>query len=179
MLNNKKYRRRSNSLDVDAHNKNEISEELKDKTDDILSKSILIKKKEMITYKHIKNIEIITDIEPFDFNADFAWSVEAFQNIIKNCIEHTPNGGRITISARSTNLYSEFIIEDNGAGISPDDLPHIFERFYHGKDSDEESVGIGLALAKTVLEKQKATLSAASILGKGTAFTIKFYKTTV
>ena len=127
----------------------------------------------------LKNIEIISDIEPFDFNADSAWSLEAFQNIIKNCIEHTPNGGRINISARSTNLYSEFIIEDNGAGISPDDLPHIFERFDHGKDSDEESVGIGLALAKTVLEKQKATLSAASIPGKGTAFTIKFYKTTV
>lgn len=127
----------------------------------------------------LKFITIEKNAERFDFNADMAWSVEAFQNIIKNCIEHTPENGRIIITARSASVYSEFTVEDSGSGISAEDLPHIFERFYHVKDSSEESVGIGLALAKTVLEKQKASVTAESTVGKGTKFTIKFYKTVI
>jgi signal transduction histidine kinase len=127
----------------------------------------------------LKYITIEKNAESFEMNADMAWSVEAFQNIIKNCIEHTPANGKIVISAHSTSVYNEFTVEDNGSGIPPEDLPHIFERFYHGKGSSEESVGIGLALAKTVLEKQKASVTAESRLGEGTKFTVKFYKTIV
>ncbi len=127
----------------------------------------------------LKYITIEKNAESFEMNADMAWSVEAFQNIIKNCIEHTPANGKIIISAHSTSVYNEFTVEDNGSGIPPEDLPHIFERFYHGKGSSEESVGIGLALAKTVLEKQKASVTAESRLGEGTKFTVKFYKTIV
>ena len=127
----------------------------------------------------LKYITIEKNAESFEMNADMAWSVEAFQNIIKNCIEHTPANGKIIISAHSTSVYNEFTVEDNGSGIPSEDLPHIFERFYHGKGSSEESVGIGLALAKTVLEKQKASVTAESRLGEGTKFTVKFYKTIV
>ncbi|MBQ7595156.1 MAG: HAMP domain-containing histidine kinase, partial [Clostridia bacterium] len=125
----------------------------------------------------LKYITIEKNAESFEMNADLAWSVEAFQNIIKNCIEHTSANGKIIISAHSTSVFNEFTVEDNGSGIPPEDLPHIIERFYHGKGSSEESVGIGLALAKTVFEKQKASVTAESTVGTGTKFTIKFYKT--
>lgn len=109
-------------------------------------------------------------------NTDKNWTAEAFVNILKNCIEHTPENGALTISCVETPLYTKVSIRDTGDGISKEDLPHIFERFYKGKNSGSESVGIGLAMAKTILMEQAADISAKSETDKGAEFTIKFFR---
>ena len=114
-----------------------------------------------------------------DFYGDPAWTSEAVGNMVKNCMEHTPDGGRIEINAAETALYSEIIIKDNGTGISPEDLPHIFERFYKGKDSDGKSFGIGLALSRMIITGQGGTVKAENRKPAGAMFTIRFYKGTV
>ena len=113
------------------------------------------------------------------FRGDFSWSCEAIGNIVKNCMEHTPEGGRIEIEATENALFSEIIIKDNGTGISPEDLPHIFERFYKGKDSDGKSFGIGLALSRMIITGQGGTVKAENRKPAGAMFTIRFYKGTV
>ncbi len=113
------------------------------------------------------------------FIGDLSWTCEAITNIVKNCMEHTPDSGTITVTASENALYSEIIIDDNGHGISPDDLPHIFERFYKGKNSDDKSFGIGLALARMIISSQNGTVKAENNTAKGAKFTIRFYKGTV
>ncbi len=127
----------------------------------------------------IRQIEVINTSEDFTFKGDDNWTSEAIENIIKNCIEHTDDGGTLTFYTQMTNVYNSLFITDNGCGIAEEDLPHIFERFYHGKNSSSESVGIGLALAKTVLEKEKGDIIVNSELGKGSIFEVRFYKTIV
>ena len=114
-----------------------------------------------------------------DFYGDSAWTSEAVGNIVKNCMEHTPDGGRIEINAVETALYSEIVIKDNGTGISPEDLPHIFERFYKGKDSDGKSFGLGLALSRMIIAGPKGTVKAENRKNAGAMFTLRFYKGTV
>lgn len=114
-----------------------------------------------------------------NFTGDVSWTVEAISNIVKNCMEHTPDGGRIEIKASENALYTEIIISDNGTGIDKEDLPHIFERFYKGKNSDDKSFGIGLALARTIITSQNGTIKAENNADKGALFTIRFYKGTV
>ena len=144
-----------------------------------VSKVIEESLKPFLLTAELKNITVDNFAEDFVFNGDESWTVEAVSNIIKNCLEHTDNGGRLELQSLSTNIYNTLIIKDNGCGISKDDLPHIFERFYHGKNSSKESVGIGLALAKTVFEKENATVTVESEQGKGSTFEIKFYKSIV
>lgn len=128
----------------------------------------------------LQNVAICCDVDPkLRVTGDVKWDVEAFTNIIKNCLEHTPPGGTLTVQAKETLVYTELTIEDTGSGISKEELPHIFERFYRGKNSSENSVGIGLALAQTILNREKAMLDVESELGKGTKFSIRFYKTIV
>lgn len=127
----------------------------------------------------LKNIAIQNGANDFVFNGDESWTVEAVSNIVKNCLEHTNDGGKITIASESTNLYNKLTISDNGCGIAEEDLPHIFERFYHGKNSSKDSVGIGLALAKTVFEKENASVTVESEQGRGSVFEIRFYKSVV
>ena len=127
----------------------------------------------------LKQIELINSVEDFTFTGDDGWTAEAFGNIIKNCIEHTDKNGRLEILSSRTSLYNSIIIRDNGCGIAKEDLPHIFERFYHGKNSHSDSVGIGLALAKTVLEKERATVAVKSEVGVGSEFEIRFYNAIV
>lgn len=124
----------------------------------------------------IKNQELVLEgSSDVTFVGDMLWTVEAIGNIIKNCMEHTREGGRITISYGQNNLYTNIVIKDNGEGIDKEDLPHIFERFYKGKNASSESVGIGLALSKSILNRQKATLEVKSTPMEGSTFTIKFY----
>ncbi len=114
-----------------------------------------------------------------EFTGDLSWTCEAITNIVKNCMEHTPDGGTITVNASENALYSEIVITDNGHGISLDDLPHIFERFYKGKNSDDKSFGIGLALARMIISSQNGTIKAENNSTSGAKFTIRFYKGTV
>lgn len=107
---------------------------------------------------------------------DFLWSVQAIENIIKNCMTHTPNGGEIRITAQANPVYTEIIISDTGPGIAPGDLPHIFERFYKGQKSGDESYGIGLALARMIIRQQNGTIKAANRAAGGAEFHIRFYK---
>ena len=110
------------------------------------------------------------------FIGDFNWTVEALINILKNGVEHTQEGGEISITYLENTLYTELIISDNGKGISKDDLPYIFKRFYKGKNAGEDSVGIGLAMAHSIIKNQKGDIKVKSQIGKGTQFIIKFYK---
>ena len=135
--------------------------------------------KPFVLTAELKNITIQNGANGFVFNGDESWTVEAVSNIVKNCLEHTNDGGKITIASDSTNLYNKLTISDNGCGIAEEDLPHIFERFYHGKNSSKDSVGIGLALAKTVFEKENASVTVESEQGRGSVFEIRFYKSVV
>jgi signal transduction histidine kinase len=114
--------------------------------------------------------------EDAGFIGDFEWSCEALINIIKNCIEHTPENGSLKISFEQNPLYTGIRVEDSGAGIAPEDLPHIFNRFYKGKDAAPDQVGIGLAMARTIVEKQGGDITVKSDPGGGSEFTIKFYR---
>lgn len=127
----------------------------------------------------LKNITVKKNIRDFSFTGDSGWTAEAIGNIIKNCIEHTSDGGRLEIETDETTLFGRVIICDNGCGIAKEDLPHIFERFYHGKNASSESVGIGLALSKAILNKENAAVSVTSEEGGGTEFEIKFYKSVI
>lgn len=111
-----------------------------------------------------------------NFYGDISWSCEAISNIVKNCIEHTPNGGTISVTAEENPLFSEICVCDNGSGISADDLPHIFERFYKGKDSDDNSFGIGLNLARMIITNQNGTVKAYNLPSGGAKFVVRFYK---
>lgn len=125
----------------------------------------------------LRNIEIVTLIkEDVQINCDFKWQVEAFLNIVKNCIEHSKNDSNIFIEVDENNAYSQVTIEDKGVGIDEDDLPHIFEKFYKGKNSDNESSGIGLSLSKSIIEKSHGYIDVESKVGKGTKFIIKYFK---
>lgn len=111
-----------------------------------------------------------------DFVGDLSWTCEAIGNIVKNCMEHTAEGGKIEIQDFENALYTEIIIKDNGTGITKEDMPHIFERFYKGKDSDDKSFGVGLALSRMIITSQKGTVKAENRIPTGAKFTIRFYK---
>ena len=111
-----------------------------------------------------------------DFVGDLSWTCEAIGNIVKNCMEHTQEGGKIEIEACENALYTEITIKDNGTGIAKEDMPHIFERFYKGKDSDDKSFGVGLALSRMIITSQKGTVKAENRNPHGAKFTIRFYK---
>ena len=122
----------------------------------------------------ILGVRLETDCNDIILNCDRKWLCEAITNIIKNCIEHSQNGN-IKITADQNKLYTKISIKDNGSGITKEDLPHIFERFYKGKNSSDDSVGIGLSLAKTIIEKQGGYISVSSELNQGSEFVIKFF----
>lgn len=113
------------------------------------------------------------------FEGDISWTCEAIGNIVKNCMEHTPAGGRIELRASENALYREILIKDTGPGIAKEDMPHIFERFYKGKDSDDKSFGVGLALARMIITSQNGTVKAENRKPTGAMFSIRFYKGTV
>lgn len=126
----------------------------------------------------IKNIELtVNGDENISYIGDINWSCEAFVNIIKNCVEHTDINGKINISYEENPLYCEVVIKDSGEGIDKKDLPHIFKRFYKGKSSKDDSVGIGLAMAKSIIESQNGDIYVKSEKNKGSEFHIIFHKT--
>ena len=124
----------------------------------------------------IKNIKMKLKIEKnTNYKGDYYWSVEAISNIIKNCIEHSENGGIIEIISEINPIYTEIIITDEGKGICKEDLPHLFERFYRGNNSGSEGIGIGLYLTKMIVSKQNGVITAKNRENKGAEFNIKFF----
>lgn len=125
----------------------------------------------------IKEIEVITKIdEKAIFIADYKWQQEALTNILKNAIEHSQPKSNIYIIVENTSIFLKIKIKDEGQGIEQKDLKHIFERFYRAKNCNEDSIGIGLSLAKTIIEQNNGYIKATSEVGKGTLFEIKYIK---
>lgn len=125
----------------------------------------------------IKEIEVITKIdEKAIFIADYKWQQEALTNILKNAIEHSQPKSNIYIIVENTSIFLKIKIKDEGQGIAQKDLKHIFERFYKAKNCNEDSIGIGLSLAKTIIEQNNGYIKATSEVGKGTLFEIKYIK---
>lgn len=117
----------------------------------------------------------IQGADGISLSGDFGWCSEAFGNIIKNCVEHTPEQGNISIACRDNPIYTEIVIQDSGRGFDEADLPHLFERFYRGAGFSKDSAGIGLALAKSIIEKENGTVTAKNTETGGVGFYIKFY----
>lgn len=107
---------------------------------------------------------------------DRNWTVEALVNILKNASEHTPENGYINISASENPICVWICITDSGVGIDSSDLPHLFKRFYKGKHSSKDSIGIGLAMSLSVMQKQNGDIEVTSTPNAGSAFTLKFFK---
>ncbi|MBE5844583.1 MAG: HAMP domain-containing histidine kinase [Butyrivibrio sp.] len=127
----------------------------------------------------LRNISLKKTLTDMTFVCDKNWTIESLQNIVKNCIEHMEDGGELTIETKDTNVFSQITIRDTGCGIAKEDIPHVFERFYKGKNAGKDSVGIGLALTKTIIEEQHGEIKVESTEGVGTEFCIKFYKTII
>lgn len=127
----------------------------------------------------VRGQRLVCEIGGETLYGDFAWMTEAVGNILKNCMEHTPEGGTITVIARETGIFTELTVRDTGPGILPADLPHLFERFYKGENASETSFGIGLALARMIVTAQNGSIKAANAPNGGAVFTMRFYKGTV
>ena len=128
----------------------------------------------------LKGVEIRTDIdgEP-EFIGDLHYTSEAVVNLLKNAIEHTPEGGTATIAAKGSNIVTEITITDTGNGIPEAELPHIFERFYRSSEYTKNGFGIGLAFAKKVITAQDGSLRASNVKPNGAEFKIHFYHTAI
>lgn len=142
---------------------------IKELIDDILNNLAII--------IELKEITIITEIDKnATFVADYKWQKEAITNIIKNAIEHSNNGSKIYVKVEDTRVFLKIIVKDEGKGIDKSDLKHIFERFYRAKNSNENSIGIGLPLAKTIIEQNNGYIKVDSEIGKGTSFIVKYIR---
>ncbi len=121
-------------------------------------------------------VDLTFDIpEGITIVGDKGWLSEAFSNIIKNAIEHTPEGGKVAVKAAQNNIYTQITVTDNGAGIDKEHLPHIFERFYKAGNVSTSGVGIGLAMSKQIINNHGGTVEATSEIGKGSTFEIRLY----
>ena len=139
----------------------------------------------------IADVRFSADVQDgASYEGDLTWSVEALENILKNCMEHTPAGGCVSVRVTEDVLACRIRIEDTGPGIAESDLPHIFERFYRGSrdanatpsEVNPAGVGIGLALSKSLVTAQGGTLTAENLRDEngnitGAAFNLVFFKT--
>ena len=106
---------------------------------------------------------------------DMDWTSEAIGNFVKNALDHTQTGGTIKITWESTPTMLRILVSDNGSGIAPEDIHHIFKRFYRSKHSlNTPGIGLGLPLAKSIIEGQGGLISVQSVLHEGTTFSVSF-----
>ena len=115
------------------------------------------------------------EMEGLTLYCDAGWMAEALMNILKNCIEHTGPGKHVYISAQTNALYTQIQIRDEGGGIDKEDLPHLFERFYRGKNASPDSVGIGLAMSQRIVQEHRGVIDVRSTRGVGSEFTIRVF----
>ena len=146
------------------------------KTSFLISKLLQEAIKNVSMLADLKNIKIVVTGSNEYILGDFKWQVEAITNILKNCIEYSNFDSLITINYGENKLYSYIKIQDRGIGMDKEDLKNLFIRFYKGKNSKGDSVGIGLALAKTIIEHDNAYISVDSKKGEGSVFVIKYIK---
>ena len=138
-----------------------------------------------IVDESIKNVSTLCDLRNINIElnikndskiiCDSKWQIEAITNILKNSIDHSKDNQKVIINVENNNVYSTVEIKDFGDGISKKDISHIFERFYKGENATSDSIGIGLALAKTIIEEDNGNISVESNKN-GTKFTIKYFK---
>ena len=127
----------------------------------------------------LRGISYKQDTADITFNCDKNWTVEALANLIKNCMEHTPAGGTISVFAEETALSTDITIEDDGEGFETEDIPYLFERFYKGKNASKDSIGIGLAFSRMVIAGQNGTIAASNLPSGGACFKVRFYKSVI
>ncbi|SCG82869.1 two-component sensor histidine kinase [Proteiniborus sp. DW1] len=123
-----------------------------------------------------KNIALNIEGKGVQIKGDAYWLSEAFLNIIKNSVEHLKVNGQINIFIQSNPIFTEVRIEDNGSGFLANELPYIFKRFFKGKNASKDSIGIGLSMARTIIEQHNGEIIAENIKEGGARFRVKFYK---
>ena len=133
----------------------------------------------------LKNVSNLCDLKDIsievnnmckkDINCDLKWQVEAITNILKNAVEYSNHGGKVLIECEDNNIYTQIKIIDYGKGMDKEDVQNIFKRFYKGKNSGKDSIGIGLSLSKAIIEEDNGRVSVDSKKNKGTIFTIKYF----
>lgn len=125
----------------------------------------------------LKNIKIVVkDKSKNKIYCDYRWQVEALTNILKNAVDYSFNDSIIIVETDKNNTYTQIKIKDFGKGMSEDETLNIFKRFYKGKNSSSDSNGIGLSLAKAIIEKDNGRVIVNSLKGEGTTFSIKYFK---
>ena len=122
----------------------------------------------------IRDIQVMFDSKDIYIQADYNWYKEAISNILKNAIEHARHN--VTIKASENKVYTQIEIKDDGMGINKKDMKHIFDRFYKSQNSDENSIGIGLSLSKSIIEAQNGHIYVDSKDGEYTKFIIRYIK---
>lgn len=142
-----------------------------------LSQLFLDVQKDLAVLLELKNQKLIIDNDKdIKLIGDYHWLEEAITNIVKNCSEHSSTNETIEIHTKETPFYIKIEIIDHGEGIPSKDIKHIFDRFYKSSNASHDSIGIGLSLAKTIIEKNNGYITCKSEEGVGTAFILKFAK---
>ncbi len=157
-----------------------------------LDAGVLLLKEEWVDLEELlsgvfETLAVLADVKGIDLkkevpkgtqvSCDVHWMSEAILNIVKNCLEHTPEGGSVRINVKQSNVATDIFIRDTGTGIAKENLPYVFDRFYSGKKPDAGGIGIGLALSKQIIVNQNGTISVQSKAGQGTEFLIRLYRT--
>ena len=117
----------------------------------------------------------VPELGEININVDLNWTMEAFMNLMKNCIEAAGTGTAVHCSYEKNPLYVEIRIWDEGEGFAKEDLSHLFERFYRGENAKNTGIGIGLSLSKAIIERQNGIICAFNLPNAGACFEIRFY----
>lgn len=151
------------------------------RTQEIICRDIIADALEPVSIAlEIKDIAVeVTGDTDCTFKGDRQYFAEAMLNLLKNCMEHTPEGGKIVINVLNNPIYTGITITDSGNGFDEAELPHIFERFYRSHDSSQSGYGIGLAFARRIVTAQNGSLQALNSPEGGACFDMRIYRQTV